>query len=194
MLDVCFSSSLIGRRWMKPSKADSLVTTRNSARFYPRLIHETIVCPNQVRRPRPRSKSTCWPSIPRFPRLVSHVDLLNSLRSLNSSCTLFCLGVWILHEPKLMSSMQSSKDASKAKLERSNSVPKHRVEKAKPVRRRAPAACQSCRARKVRCDVSEGGSPCMNCRADNLECIVTIGKTRVYIHPISRVLAISEKL
>jgi hypothetical protein len=34
----------------------------------------------------------------------------------------------------------------------------------------------------------------MNCRADNLECIVTIGKTRVYVLPISLVLEISEKV
>ncbi|KIW04635.1 uncharacterized protein PV09_04381 [Verruconis gallopava] len=66
-----------------------------------------------------------------------------------------------------------------SKLHRVGSASKNRIEKSKPARRRAPAACQSCRARKVRCDVSESGSPCMNCRADNLECIVTIGKTRV---------------
>ncbi|KAH7189896.1 N-terminal binuclear Zn cluster-containing protein [Fusarium oxysporum] len=38
------------------------------------------------------------------------------------------------------------------------------------VRKRAVRACKHCRARKVRCDVTHGGSPCRNCRWDNLEC------------------------
>ncbi|KAF7558587.1 hypothetical protein G7046_g5570 [Stylonectria norvegica] len=40
-------------------------------------------------------------------------------------------------------------------------------------RRRARKACLSCRARKVRCDVSERGRPCMNYYLDSEACIVT---------------------
>jgi hypothetical protein len=38
--------------------------------------------------------------------------------------------------------------------------------------KRASKACLSCRARKVRCDVTASGVPCMNCRLDHRECIV----------------------
>ncbi|PNH44324.1 hypothetical protein VD0004_g3339 [Verticillium dahliae] len=40
-------------------------------------------------------------------------------------------------------------------------------------RKRAPKACLSCRARKVRCDVSQRGRPCMNCYLDSESCVVT---------------------
>ncbi|KAI0446444.1 hypothetical protein F4803DRAFT_559385 [Xylaria telfairii] len=40
-------------------------------------------------------------------------------------------------------------------------------------RKRAPKACLSCRARKVRCDVSQRGRPCMNCYLDSETCVVT---------------------
>ncbi|PYH46680.1 putative C6 transcription factor (Ctf1B) [Aspergillus saccharolyticus JOP 1030-1] len=48
----------------------------------------------------------------------------------------------------------------------------------RPVKRRASKACCCCRARKVRCDVVENGSPCTNCRLDQVECIVTESKRR----------------
>ncbi|OLN92820.1 Cutinase transcription factor 1 beta 1 [Colletotrichum chlorophyti] len=41
------------------------------------------------------------------------------------------------------------------------------------VRKRAAKACLSCRARKVRCDVSQRGRPCMNCYLDSETCVVT---------------------
>ncbi|KAH7000026.1 fungal-specific transcription factor [Ilyonectria destructans] len=41
------------------------------------------------------------------------------------------------------------------------------------IRKRAPKACLSCRARKVRCDVSQRGRPCMNCYLDSEACVVT---------------------
>lgn len=44
---------------------------------------------------------------------------------------------------------------------------------ARPVKRRASKACQCCRARKVRCNVTEHGAPCTNCRLDEVECIVS---------------------
>src|SRR5438034_10871333 len=46
------------------------------------------------------------------------------------------------------------------------------------VKRRASKACCCCRARKVRCDVVENGSPCTNCRLDEVHCVVTEGKRR----------------
>jgi hypothetical protein len=51
----------------------------------------------------------------------------------------------------------------------------------RPVKRRASKACCCCRARKVRCDVVENGSPCTNCRLDQVECIVTESKRRKFV-------------
>ncbi|KIW75697.1 hypothetical protein Z517_10440 [Fonsecaea pedrosoi CBS 271.37] len=43
----------------------------------------------------------------------------------------------------------------------------------KPVRqRRAGKACENCRARKVRCDVTVRGSPCRNCEIDETPCLM----------------------
>ncbi|POS71398.1 cutinase transcription factor 1 beta [Diaporthe helianthi] len=47
----------------------------------------------------------------------------------------------------------------------------------KVAKRRAPRACASCRARKVRCDVVEN-FPCGNCRWDNVECIIQESRRR----------------
>ncbi|KAJ5814265.1 fungal-specific transcription factor domain-containing protein [Penicillium pulvis] len=44
--------------------------------------------------------------------------------------------------------------------------------KEQPSKRRAARACLSCRNRKVRCDVVNGGRPCTNCRLDNQSCVV----------------------
>ena len=40
------------------------------------------------------------------------------------------------------------------------------------VKHRSSQACQSCRTRKVRCDVTANDSRCTNCRLDSLECVV----------------------
>ncbi|GES56956.1 C6 transcription factor [Aspergillus terreus] len=56
---------------------------------------------------------------------------------------------------------------------------------ARPVKRRASKACCCCRARKVRCDVVENGSPCTNCRLDQVECIVTESKRRKFVPPVT---------
>ncbi|EGC48471.1 C6 transcription factor [Histoplasma capsulatum var. duboisii H88] len=48
----------------------------------------------------------------------------------------------------------------------------------RPIKRRASKACCCCRARKVRCDVVENGSPCTNCRLDEVKCVVTESKRR----------------
>jgi hypothetical protein len=57
----------------------------------------------------------------------------------------------------------------------------------KSVKRRASKACQSCRARKVRCNVVEQ-SPCTNCRLDEVECIVSESKRKKLVPHINRVL------
>lgn len=51
----------------------------------------------------------------------------------------------------------------------------------RPVKRRASKACCCCRARKVRCDVVENGSPCTNCRLDQVDCVVTESKRRKFV-------------
>ncbi|KIW21613.1 hypothetical protein PV08_02193 [Exophiala spinifera] len=51
--------------------------------------------------------------------------------------------------------------------------------------RRSPRACESCRARKVRCDVTKTKSPCTNCRLDNKTCVLPVSKRR---HAGDRVL------
>ncbi|KAF7551304.1 hypothetical protein G7Z17_g5076 [Cylindrodendrum hubeiense] len=49
----------------------------------------------------------------------------------------------------------------------------HKPKAPTKIRKRAPKACLSCRARKVRCDVSQRGRPCMNCYLDSEACVVT---------------------
>lgn len=55
----------------------------------------------------------------------------------------------------------------------------------KPVKRRAAKACANCRARKVRCDVTQrfhvndqGTSTCSNCAMDDVPCIIEESKRR----------------
>ncbi|KAF5541306.1 cutinase transcription factor 1 beta [Fusarium mexicanum] len=42
----------------------------------------------------------------------------------------------------------------------------------RPWKRRSSKACLSCRNRKVRCDVTDGGIPCTNCRLDSINCVL----------------------
>jgi Fungal Zn(2)-Cys(6) binuclear cluster domain len=51
----------------------------------------------------------------------------------------------------------------------------------RPVKRRASKACQCCRSRKVRCNVTEHGAPCTNCRLDEVECIVSESRRKKYV-------------
>ncbi|KAJ3464899.1 hypothetical protein MRS44_009685 [Fusarium solani] len=48
----------------------------------------------------------------------------------------------------------------------------HHKKPPRRTRKRASRACLLCRARKVRCDVSQRGSPCTNCSLDNERCLV----------------------
>ena len=52
----------------------------------------------------------------------------------------------------------------------------------KPPRRRAAIACQHCRQRKVRCNVTEQGAPCTNCRLDEVKCLVPESKRKKKYH------------
>lgn len=56
------------------------------------------------------------------------------------------------------------------------------------VNKRAPKACESCRTRKVRCDVTRTGASCTNCRLDNKTCTVPVSKRR---HVGDRILGAS---
>lgn len=54
---------------------------------------------------------------------------------------------------------------------------------AKPVKKRAPQACQECRSRKVRCDYKEKDGyvtnyPCGNCRHSMVPCIIPPSKRK----------------
>ncbi|KAF2401407.1 hypothetical protein EJ06DRAFT_391149 [Trichodelitschia bisporula] len=53
------------------------------------------------------------------------------------------------------------------------------------VKRRASKACQCCRARKVRCNVTEHGAPCTNCRLDEVECIVSESRRKKSVATLS---------
>ncbi|KAF4121751.1 Fungal specific transcription factor domain, partial [Geosmithia morbida] len=53
-------------------------------------------------------------------------------------------------------------------------------------RKRAPKACLSYRARKVRCDVSQRGRPCMNCYLDSEMCVATSRASRLSVF-VSRI-------
>ncbi|KAK5232887.1 hypothetical protein LTR47_006114 [Exophiala xenobiotica] len=44
--------------------------------------------------------------------------------------------------------------------------------------RRAPRACQPCRSRKVRCDVTKTKTTCTNCRLDSKDCVLPVSKRR----------------
>ncbi|EXJ56188.1 hypothetical protein A1O7_09119 [Cladophialophora yegresii CBS 114405] len=44
--------------------------------------------------------------------------------------------------------------------------------------KRAPRACESCRARKVRCDVTRTKAPCTNCRLDSKTCVLPASRRR----------------
>ncbi|KIV92954.1 hypothetical protein PV10_04205 [Exophiala mesophila] len=48
----------------------------------------------------------------------------------------------------------------------------------KVIKKRAPRACESCRVRKVRCDVTKTKSPCTNCKLDCKTCILPVSKRR----------------
>lgn len=69
----------------------------------------------------------------------------------------------------------STADAQAKK--RQNSTAEANDKANKVTKRRAPRACASCRARKVRCDVVEQ-FPCGNCRWDNVDCIVHESRRR----------------
>lgn len=44
------------------------------------------------------------------------------------------------------------------------------------IKRRSARACRTCRARKVRCDITVHGIPCTNCGLDNIDCVLMVSK------------------
>lgn len=67
----------------------------------------------------------------------------------------------------MMASPDSRPRKRRASLDNSPSTAGNRAAK-----KRAPRACVSCRDRKVRCDVVNGGVPCTNCRLDDVNCVL----------------------
>lgn len=83
------------------------------------------------------------------------------------------------------SSPAASSDAGDATSLKRKADPNDKAAHQRAVKRRASKACQSCRARKVRCNVVEHGAPCTNCRLDEVECVVTESKRKRYARPPS---------
>lgn len=54
------------------------------------------------------------------------------------------------------------------------------------IKHRSSQACQSCRMRKVRCDVIVNGTRCTNCRLDDTECVVLASRRGKNNHTNSR--------
>lgn len=53
-------------------------------------------------------------------------------------------------------------------------------------KKRALRACVSCRDRKVRCDVVNGGVPCTNCRLDDVDCVLKASNRGKHNHARNR--------
>ncbi|KAK5207787.1 hypothetical protein LTR41_006299 [Exophiala xenobiotica] len=66
---------------------------------------------------------------------------------------------------------ESSSDISAKRKQPSQAGETDRI-----VKRRSARACQSCRRRKVRCDILVDGVRCTNCKLDDLKCILSISK------------------
>jgi hypothetical protein len=59
----------------------------------------------------------------------------------------------------------------------------------RPIKHRSSKACQACRTRKVRCDVTTNGSCCTNCRLDQLECVVLPSRRGKNNHTNRRIIS-----
>ena len=138
----------------------------------------------------PRFSSTLS-TLQRFPLFLLLSLPLSGSVGINAIC--FCgsfieFGYWLFFECPLFNSviiMSSATatitDAESGKRKASSAgLSAHNC----PVKRRASKACCCCRARKVRCDVVENGSPCTNCRLDQVECIVTESKRRKFVEHV----------
>ncbi|CAG9996221.1 unnamed protein product [Clonostachys byssicola] len=67
---------------------------------------------------------------------------------------------------------RSDRQAGSAQISRKRNAPWDGHSGDRLGKRRSSKACLSCRSRKVRCDVVNGGVPCNNCRLDELECVL----------------------
>lgn len=52
----------------------------------------------------------------------------------------------------------------------------HHRSRSDVIKRRSSRACCSCRARKVRCDITVHGRPCTNCRLDCVDCVLLVSR------------------
>src|ERR1700760_3493796 len=90
-------------------------------------------------------------------------------------------------DPLMTSSSLDSPTKRKASVAGLDGTPPTR-----PVKRRASKACQCCRTRKVRCNVTEHGAPCTNCRLDEVECIVSESRRKKYVAATLRINGAAE--
>lgn len=58
-------------------------------------------------------------------------------------------------------------------LEQTITTAATKLPSARRVKRRATKACQSCRLRKVRCNVQAHGISCLNCSMDDVNCVIS---------------------
>ncbi|KAG5655218.1 hypothetical protein KAF25_001971 [Fusarium avenaceum] len=72
--------------------------------------------------------------------------------------------------PSSQASGSGSRPAAPAKRSAPSDI--HSRNPERPWKRRSSKACLSCRTRKVRCDVVDGGAPCTNCRLDDIDCVL----------------------
>lgn len=73
-----------------------------------------------------------------------------------------------MDDPETIVSSRTSYTSSGAKRNLSGPV----GDEERVIKRRAARACQSCRARKVRCDFLVNGEHCTNCKLDNIDCVL----------------------
>ncbi|KAM0490944.1 hypothetical protein ACHAP8_011082 [Fusarium lateritium] len=74
--------------------------------------------------------------------------------------------------PSPTPSSQANGTRPAASGKRGAPIDSHSRNSERPWKRRSSKACLSCRNRKVRCDVVDGGAPCTNCRLDDINCVL----------------------
>jgi hypothetical protein len=85
----------------------------------------------------------------------------------------FCSDFILLNMSEDSIMVADHQDAQNAQKRKAGQAGLDGISQPRAVKRRASKACQCCRARKVRCNVTEHGAPCTNCRLDEVECIVS---------------------
>ena len=75
-----------------------------------------------------------------------------------------------------MTSLNESPSNGSTSIVRKRKISADEAGGGRVVKHRSSQACQSCRTRKVRCDVLANGSRCTNCRLDHMECVVVASR------------------